>query len=273
MFTNLLSNSLFLALLASLCLSWTVPVVGSLVLVQRKSGLADSLAHVSMLGAALGLWLGQNSYLSAIVVAVIFAFAVFELGHKIPQKEAILALFTGLSLAFISLIKKISGIRINLESIFYGNLNLISWQDLSWIMAISLGFMIIVVRFYKQFLWISIDEDLAQTQGIELQKIRALFNMLAALVFAVFIQVFGIVIISLISIATVLIASQLQKGFKPKLIWSCLVSSFSLIASILISYFWLDYSISSVLAIVLLLTLTLTYFANRIIIWRSPRLQ
>jgi zinc transport system permease protein len=259
MFTNLLYNSLFLALVASVCLSLTVPVVGSFVLVQRKSGLVDSLAHVSMLGAAVGVWIGINSYLSAILIAVVFAFGIFEVGHKIAQKEAILALVTGFSLAFISLIKKTSGIRINLESIFYGNLNLISLQDLGWIIAVTIGFVVIIANLYRQFLWISIDEDLAQTQGVELRKTRILFNTLAALVFAAFIQIFGIVIISVVSIATVLIAGNLQKGFKPRLIASCLVSVLSLSLSVLTSYYWLDFSISSILAVVLILTMALTY--------------
>lgn len=264
MFISILSNSLFMALLASFCLSITVPIIGSFVLVQRKSGLVDSLAHISMLGAAIGLWLGVNAYVSAIVIAVVFVFGIFELGNKIVHKEAILALFTGFSLAFISLIKKISGIRINLESIFYGNLNLISAKDLGWIILVTIVFLALITSFYRQFLWISIDEDLAITQGVDLPRTRILFNTLAALTLAVFIQIFGIVIISLISIATVLIASNVVKGFKPKLVCSCIIAVISLCLSILTSYFWLDLSVNSILAVILFATIPLTYFSKPI---------
>jgi zinc transport system permease protein len=263
LFSNIFSNSLFLALLSSFFLGLIVPIIGSFLLVQRKSGLVDSLAHVSMLGSALGIWAGINLYVFAILVVVMFSFLVFELGSKIQYKEAILALFTGFSLAFLSIIRKVSGIRVNLEGIFFGNINSIGIVDLGWIISISVLVLVLMGIFYRQFLWISIDEELALTQGINVPKIRILFNIIGSLVFAVFIQIFGIVIVSMISIAPILIVSNIIRGFSPKVFFSVLISIISLWTSILISYFWLDYSISSILAIILFISLILGFILKK----------
>jgi zinc transport system permease protein len=264
MLNILLSNSILMALITSFCLAVCVPMIGGFLLVQRKSGLVDSIAHISMLGSALAAWMSFNIYVFAIVLAVVFCLGVFEIGSKIKHKEAILALSTGFSLAFIALIKKISSVRINLESIFYGNINSIGLQDLVWIVLTLVLTVITIVLFYKEFLWISIDEDLAKVQGIKVARSRIIFNILAALVFASFIQIFGIVTVLLISIAPILIASSNAKGFKNKLMVSIFIAIIALWSSVIASYFWLDYSVSSILAVILLVSLTFNYTLTKI---------
>jgi zinc transport system permease protein len=246
MFTNLLSSPLFLVLIASIGVGISVPVIGSFLIVQRKSGLVDSLSHISMLGAGIGIWLQVNPYLCAILMCSIVALSVFEFGQKIPYKEAILSLFTGFSLAFIAIIKKSTGIRINLESIFYGNINSIGLLDLALILGVTAIIIGIITRWYKEFLWISIDEEIAQTQAVDVKKFRIIFNILASVVFALYIQIFGIVIISILSIAPIIISNIIVKGFRPKIISSVLIGTCALIASVLVSYYWLDYGISSI---------------------------
>jgi zinc transport system permease protein len=259
MFTNLYQNPLFLIILASIGLGVSIPVIGSFLIVQRKSGLVDSLSHISMLGAGLGVWLGINPYLFAVILSIFVTLSIFEFGQKIPYKEAILSVFTGFSLAFIAIIKKLSGIRINLESIFYGNINSINFGDLCLILGVTVLVLGVIAKWYREFLWITIDEDLAKTQSINVPKYRIIFNILASLVFALYIQIFGILIISILSITPILISNFLVKGFKPKILSSVVIGVVSLLLSVIISYSWLDYSISSVLALVLIAIFGVSY--------------
>jgi zinc transport system permease protein len=265
MFTNLiLSQSLLLIILACIGLGVCAPLVGSFLIVQRKSGIVDSLSHISMLGAGLGIWFKLNPYIFATLLCMIVILGIFEFGQKIPYKEAILSVFTGFSLAFIAIIKKFSGIRINLESIFYGNINSVSWSDLVLILGLVIVIVGLFVRFYKEFVWISIDENIAKTQGIDVKKFRLIFNVVASAVFAVFIQIFGIVIVSIMTIAPVLLSNYLIRGFSPKIVFALVIGLLSLVSGVLISYFWLDYSVSSVFAVMMFLGFVIGYLYKNI---------
>lgn len=73
------------ALLAGLLLSIMIPMIGVVMVSRKTSMIGDSLSHTSLAGVALGLILGVNPVIGAILVCIVSAFAIEWIRHRFPQ--------------------------------------------------------------------------------------------------------------------------------------------------------------------------------------------
>src|SRR3989344_9403140 len=86
---------------AGIAIGIVAPLIGMFLVVKRYSLMADTLAHVSFAGVAIGLLLGiANPVIAAIIASVIAAIGIERLrGSRKIFGESILAIFLSGSLA------------------------------------------------------------------------------------------------------------------------------------------------------------------------------
>ena len=70
------------AFVAGALIGLTAPLIGIFLVVRRYSLIADTLAHVSLLGIAIGLILDVNPFLTAIIASVIASILIEKLGSE-----------------------------------------------------------------------------------------------------------------------------------------------------------------------------------------------
>lgn len=226
------------AFLAGLIISVLAPIIGMFLVVRRYAFLADTLAHVSLLGVALALFFHIPTVIGAIIVSVGAALGIdrLRLSGRM-MNDATLALFLSVSLAAAVVLVSTSGVsNVNLMSYLFGSLSTVSRGDV-WLLAIiSTAAIVILAFFYRSLFLISLDEDLARVSGIRVGIVHGGFLVFAAMTAALSLQIVGVLLLGALMVIPVLSALQFGRGFRSTLFLSLLFSLASFFIGFVFSY-------------------------------------
>jgi len=227
------------ALLSGIAISIMCSIVGLFLVLKRHSLFGDALAHVAFGGIALGLFTGVYPILTAYVVAILSAVGVNKLREstKIPPDSSIAVLLTsGLAIGVI-LISISGGFTLDLFSFLFGNILLVSNEDLIMILITDAIVVPIIYVLYKRLMLIVFDENQARVSGLNVTWINTLFIVLASITIIASIRLVGVLLISSLIVIPNITALLLGKGFKKTIFISCAISVFSVVFGIVASYY------------------------------------
>ena len=227
------------ALLSGIAISIMCSIVGLFLVLKRHSLFGDALAHVAFGGIALGLFTGVYPILTAYVVAILSAVGVNKLREstKIPPDSSIAVLLTsGLAIGVI-LISISGGFTLDLFSFLFGNILLVSNEDLIMILITDAIVVPIIYVLYKRLILIVFDENQAKVSGLNVTWINTLFIVLASITIIASIRLVGVLLISSLIVIPNITALLLGKGFKKTIFLSCAISVFSVVFGIVASYY------------------------------------
>lgn len=224
---------------AGIAIGIVAPLIGMFLVVRRYSLLADTLAHVSFAGVALGLLLKINPIISAIALSLVASLGIEHLrnSRKIFG-ESILALFLSGSLALAVIILSLAkGFNANLFSYLFGNISTVTSADLNITIVLAITVFFAVVLMYKELFFVSFDEELARASGLPVKHINLAIVMLAAIAVALSIRIVGVLLIGALMVIPVISAMQYRYGFRSTLLLSVLFSVMSVIAGLFAAYY------------------------------------
>lgn len=189
---------LFPAWLAGLLLAFITAPLGAFVVWRKMAYFGDTLSHAALLGVALGLFLEINPYLAVIAMTIILALALVWLEkHANQSADTLLGIIahSSLSLGIIT-ISLLDNVRVDLMSYLFGDLLAINFHDVALIASgvIVIGFFLL--RFWQKFLSITISPELAQIEGLNVERLRLLLMLLTALTIALSMKFVGALIIT-----------------------------------------------------------------------------
>lgn len=224
---------------AGIIIAVIAPLIGIFLVLRRYSLIADTLSHVSLAGIAIGLLLKINPLITAIAAAVISSIAIEKL--RISKKiygESALSIFLSGSLALaIVLLGLANGFGVNLFSYLFGSITTVRQTDV-YVIAI-LGLLVIgaIFAFYKELVYVTVDEEAAKVSGIPTKFINLLLIILSAFTVALSIPIVGVLLISALIVIPVVTALQLKTSFKKTIIYAEIISVFSVITGIIVSFY------------------------------------
>jgi zinc transport system permease protein len=227
------------AFIAGTVLSVVAPIIGMFLVVRRYSLLADTLAHVSLLGVAVGLLLGTNPILTALGVSGVSALGMERLreGRRIFG-ESVLAVFLSGSLALaVVLIGLAQGFNINLLSFLFGSLVTVTADDVLMIALLGGVVLVFIGLFYRQLFLAALDADLARVGGVPVGWLNTLLVVLAAFTVTLAMQMVGVLLIGALMVVPVLAAMQFDMGFFRTMLLSVLFSLLSVVSGFFLSYY------------------------------------
>lgn len=227
------------ALISAVAISVICSIVGLFLVLKRHSLFGDALAHVAFGGISLGLFIGVYPLWTAYIVAILSAVGVNKLREstKIPPDSSIAVLLTsGLAIGVI-LISISGGFTLNLFSLLFGNILLVSNDDLIMILITDAIVIPVIYIFYKKLVLIIFDENQAKVSGLNVTWINTLFIVLASITIIASIRLVGVLLISSLIVIPNITALMLGKGFKKTVFISCAMSVFSVVFGIVISYY------------------------------------
>ncbi|MBS0908303.1 zinc ABC transporter permease subunit ZnuB [Tatumella sp. JGM118] len=172
--------------------------LGSFVVWRRMSYFGDTLAHASLLGVAFGLLLNINPYYAIIAITLLLALLLVLLEHR--QHLAIDTLLgimahSSLSLGLV-VVSLMSNIRVDLMAYLFGDLLSVTPQDL-WLIGTGVAVVVgILLWQWRSLLSMTISPELAQADGINLQRCRLLLMLVTALTIGVAMKFVGALIIT-----------------------------------------------------------------------------
>ena len=101
--------------------------------------------------------------------------------------------------------------RVNLEAYLFGELLTVAGQDLLWIMVVIAIVASLLLRFWNDFLAITVHAELAEIEGLNVRGLNLLLVMLLALTIAVSMKIVGVLLITSLLIIPPAAARQLAK--------------------------------------------------------------
>jgi len=242
------------------------PLLGIFVVLKRFSMLADTLAHISLLGIASGIIMGINPTITTIITVLTLAWLIEYLRTYLKiYSDSLLALFLSGSLSIsIILISLSDNFNTSLLSYLFGSILAITDLDLIIIASTGVVIILTMIFYLYEFIYLTLDEDVAQVSGIKVKGLNFLFLTLVSLLIAFSIHIIGSLLIGALIIIPVVSALQYKRGFLQTL---GLATIFSVTAIILGLTFSFYFSIPSGASIVLnaLIIFILSIFINKYI--------
>ncbi len=249
---------------AGILIGLIAPLIGIFLVLRRYSLIADTLAHVSLAGVAVGLLLKINPLWTALGASALSSIAIERLRtSKKIYGETALSIFLSGSLALaVVIIGLAHGFSVDLFSYLFGSIVTVKQHDVYIILGLSILVALVVFLFYKELVYIAFDEEAATVSGLPVKIFNTLFILLAAVTIAISIPIIGILLISALLVLPTITALQLKQNFKMTLFWAEIISVFSIITGI-ISSFYLNISSGGTIVLIMLIIFGLVLFIKR----------
>lgn len=249
---------------AGIIIAMIAPLIGIFLVLRRYSLIADTLAHVSLAGVAVGLLLKVNPLVTAIVSSVVSSVIIerLRLSRKIFGESALAIFLSGSLAVAIILINIAHGFSVDLFNYLFGSITTVTQTDVYIIAILGVFVLVAILAFYKELVYITVDEEAAQVSGIPTRFINTLLIILSALTVSLAIPIVGVLLIGALIVVPVVAALQLKQSFRQTIIVSELLSVGSLIVGV-ISSFYLNLSAGAVIVVCTLLCLMLTTFLSQ----------
>ncbi len=228
------------ALIAGGIIGVIAPLIGSFLVAKRYSLMADSLAHVSLAGVAVGLLLNVSPVLTAVIVSTITALVIERLrSQRGISGETALAMFLsgGLAIAIV-LIGLGKGLSVDLFSYLFGSITTVTSTDI-WIVA-SLGLLVLAITaaLYRQLLYIAFDEEAAQVSGVPVSLINSLLIVMTAITVSIAMRIVGVLLIGALMVIPVVAATQFKRSFLLTILIAVGISLTSVGGGLLLAYYF-----------------------------------
>ncbi|WP_432717042.1 zinc ABC transporter permease subunit ZnuB [Pantoea agglomerans] len=172
--------------------------LGSFVVWRKMSYFGDTLAHASLLGVAFGLLFNVNPYYAVILVTVCLALGLVWLERR-PHLaiDTLLGIMAhsalSLGLVVVSLMKNV---RVDLMAYLFGDLLAVTPDDL-WMMGGGVVIVLLVMAWqWRSLLSMTISPELAQVDGVNIQRTRLILMLVTALTIGVAMKFVGALIIT-----------------------------------------------------------------------------
>ncbi|HBG47818.1 MAG TPA: metal ABC transporter permease [Deltaproteobacteria bacterium] len=252
------------AFAAGILISVILPLIGVFLVVRRYSLMADTLAHVSLVGVAIGVLTNTQPVVSAIAASTLAAVAIERLrGIKSLFAESILAIFLSGSLAVaVVIISLARGFNVDLLSYLFGSISTIGPVDLYMLSAVFVAVLLAITLLYKEFFLVSFDEEFAEAGGVNARKLNLLIVVLAAVTISLSMRIVGILLIGALMVIPVVSARQFDLSFRKTIFISIAFSLSSVISGLFLSYY-LDLASGGTIVLIALAFFLLSFILNR----------
>lgn len=244
----------------------TAAVLGNFIVAARQSVMSDMMAHASLAGVGLGIFLHFSPSLLAGVVAIVASIILWFLtarGNRAPEAVAMLLLTGGLAVAILfAHIAKNN--PISFETFLFGSILTIKSSEVILFSIICAFIVAILLTFWRNFLVIVFDAQFARAQSKKAAFFEVLLMILTGLLVAVSLKVIGGLLVGALLVIPVLAAQNIAQSFRNNVIWSIGVGIVGVIGGILAS-FYADIPASSGIVLSLIGFFLITFLVQRII--------
>ena len=228
------------ALAAGVCIALVAGALGCFVVWRRMAYFGDSLAHSSLLGVALGLTINISTNIGIIISCSLFAALLLWLQKKrLLATDTLLGIMAHSALAIgmvaISLLEE----RVSLHAYLFGDILTVTGAELWWIYSGGLLALLLLARNWSSLVLMTIQEDLAEAEGVRTFWMHLLLMLLMTIVVAVSIRIVGILLITSMLIIPAASARQLSRSPELMAVLAALLGVMAVVIGILASM-WID---------------------------------
>ncbi len=218
----MLYDFLVRAIIAGIGIALVTGPLGCFVVWRRLSFFGDTLAHSALLGVLLSISLNINVSLTIFVVSSLVALILLRLEKSTNLAgDSLLGLISHSSLAIgLVILGFLSFIRFDVLGVLFGDILSVNTNDLLFIWIG--GGLILAVLFYiwKPLFASTVNYELAEAEGMNPERVNAIFTILLAALIAISIKMIGVLLITGLLIIPTAMARNLSNNPKQMVVLS-----------------------------------------------------
>ena len=226
-------------LAAGLAVALVAGPMGSFVVWRRMAFFGDTLAHGALLGAALGLALGISLYPAVVICCLLLALTLVALQqqHQLAGDTLLgIVAHTTLALGIIA-VSLLPSVQVDLFTFLFGDLLAVTGQDLLWLWGGALLILLLTALNWRRLLSMTVNEELARVEGINVAATRTLLMLMLALLIAGAIRTVGVLLITSLLIIPAATARRLAHTPVQMATTASLLGALAVAGGLLLSWF------------------------------------
>lgn len=239
------------ALVAGVLLGVTCAVLAFFVVLRRMAFIGVGISHAALGGVAVGLLVGLPPLLSAILFSLGIAWVIGWVSSRgrLSEDTAIGIFFPTAMAIGVALISLSATYRQDLMAYLFGSILSVRSGDLWLLLALTGGALAVLSLFFKEFLFLSVDEEAARAVGVPVVPLRYTLLTVTAVTIVAAIKLVGIVLVSAFLVIPAATGQTVARSMRGMLALSVLTALVSVVGGLWLSWLW---NLPSGAAIVLL---------------------
>ncbi len=200
------------ALLAGLGIALVAGPVGCFIVWRRMAYFGETLAHSGLFGVGLGLLLGFSLTLGAVATAVAVAILLMLMKRqRVLATDTLLGILSHSSLALgLITVGLVTGAAGDHMDLLFGDILTVSSRDVMIVWAGGAAVLLVLAFLWRDLIAISVHEDLAQAEGVNVQRVELGFILLIALMTAISMKIVGLLLITALLVIPAAAARRLS---------------------------------------------------------------
>ena len=222
------------------------PLVGAFLVHRQMALIGETLAHTAFAGVAIGVivagMLGLSGSADQLVFTALVVSALAALGlqwlttHTDSYGDVPIAItLTGSFAVATQVISWGQGnfpIAIDIEGFLFGDLAIVTAGGARLVAVLTVAVVALVVLNYKQFLFITFDEQAARVARLNVRGYNSLLIVMTAVVVVGAMQILGVILVAGMLVIPAAAASQLAGSFREVLVLSVLFGQVSVLGGL-----------------------------------------
>lgn len=229
------------AFLAGGAISVITPILGLLLILRRQSLMADTLAHVSLAGVALGMLLQVNPTYSTLFVVMIASLIIEYLrGVYRDFSEVSVALMTSTGMAVALLLININSSSTNfkIDQYLFGSIILITDEEVKLLIVLALLLVIVYAIFRRPLYVLTFDEATAQTAGLPVRLMSILFSVITGVAISIMMPIVGTLLVSALIVIPSATAIKISNSFTKTICVGVIINLIGIFFGLTMSYYY-----------------------------------
>ena len=186
------------ALIAGIGIALVTGPLGCFIIWRRLSFFGDTLSHSALLGVTMAFFFELNIAFSVFLISSAIALILLKLQKttKLPG-DALLGLLAHSSLAVgLVVIGFLTSIRFDIMGLLFGDILAVNEIDLLIIWIGGALILSILKMIWKPLFASTVNHELAEAEGMNPDKVNAIFTVLLAAIIAISIKIVGLLLIT-----------------------------------------------------------------------------
>jgi zinc transport system permease protein len=205
-----------LALVASLAVGASAPLIGAFLVQKRLSLLGDGMGHLAFAGVAGGLLLGVWPVPVALAVATAGAVAIERLrrGGKTSADLALALVFYSGIAAGVVLAGKADSFDASILGYLFGSVLTVSPGDAWTVVGLGVVVLAVMALVGRVLFAVVLDEESARVAGLPVNGVNTLLAVMAAVTVVAAMRVVGVLLVAAMMVLPVAAAQLTARSFR-----------------------------------------------------------
>jgi len=243
------------ALVAGLGVAFVTGPLGCFVIWRRLSYFGDTLSHSALLGVTLAYSFELNIAFSVFIISSLIALILIQLQKRtnLPG-DALLGLLAHSSLAVgLVVVGFLTFIRFDIMGLLFGDILAVNLDDILIIYIGGALILLVLKLIWKPLFASTVNYELAEAEGLNPDRAKAIFTILMAGIIAISIKMVGLLLITGMLIIPAAMARNISDSPQKMVIYSIIGGLLSVVLGLFSSLEFNTSSVPSIIAAALFL--------------------